>query len=330
MPDADPRLDRGRWAAASLRPLPEAPPPSSSSSSASPAPRGHAPRGLWRRLAGCCGCCRRAGREDWDPQPGEVPGTRPPQRIRPGLLVPTGLVLGSAANRVAHHTAAFAGPLLVVRRGQPFELRLLLPRPFDPEGDALCVELLLGPTPQVAKGTHVLIPLGERSATGWMAEVAGEEAEPEGAGPGGHALILNLSAPPDAPIGRYRVSVKTRTGEGEFAAPFSPGNDVVLLFNPWCPEDAVFMEPTSDLDEFVLNESGTIFYGTEEQIAERAWNYGQVPKIPAFPPKIPTRRPRIHHVRPKNGGNRPKNGGNRPKNGRVGPKKGQVGVGVGD
>ncbi|XP_071657493.1 protein-glutamine gamma-glutamyltransferase K [Patagioenas fasciata] len=269
MPDADPRLDRGRWAAASLRPLPEAPPPSSSSS----APRGSAPRGLWRRLAGCCGCCRRAGREDWDPQPGEVPGTRPPQRVHPGLLVPTGLVLGSAANRVAHHTAAFAGPLLVVRRGQPFELRLLLPRPFDPEGDALCVELLLGPAPQVSKGTHVLIPLGERSATGWTAEKAGEEEE--GAGPGGHALLLNLSAPPDAPIGRYRVSVKTRTREGEFGAPFSAGNELVLLFNPWCPEDSVFMEPTSDLDEFVLNESGRIFYGTEDQIAERAWNYGQ-------------------------------------------------------
>ncbi|NWH82734.1 TGM1 glutamyltransferase, partial [Piaya cayana] len=41
------------------------------------------------------------------------------------------------------------------------------------------------------------------------------------------------------------------------------------------PDDQVYMEETSDLNEYVLNESGRIFYGTEQQIAERAWNYGQ-------------------------------------------------------
>uniref|UniRef100_A0A8B9NP06 Transglutaminase N-terminal domain-containing protein n=1 Tax=Accipiter nisus TaxID=211598 RepID=A0A8B9NP06_9AVES len=62
-----------------------------------------------------------------------------------GLLAPRGLVVGSSANRIAHHTSEFASPRLVVRRGQPFDLRVLLPRPFDPAGgDSLCVELTLG------------------------------------------------------------------------------------------------------------------------------------------------------------------------------------------
>ncbi|NWT07441.1 TGM1 glutamyltransferase, partial [Mionectes macconnelli] len=131
-----------------------------------------------------------------------------------------------------------------------------------------------GPTPQVAKGTHVLVPLGEASPTGWRAEP--EEAWPEGAGPaGGHTQWVELRAPPDAPIGRYRLSVKTRTDRGEFGAPFEPQNDLVLLFNPWCPEDSVYFFLTSDLSEYVLFFFGRIFYGTEDFFFERSWNYGQ-------------------------------------------------------
>ncbi|KAM8793634.1 protein-glutamine gamma-glutamyltransferase K-like [Eudromia elegans] len=264
MPDADPRLDPGRWAG----PSPRRPSPPRGRRPSPPPPR----RGFWRRLGGCCGCCCRRGPPSWDPPPGEVPGRRPPQPPRPGLLVPRGLVVGSPADGSAHHTAAFGPAPFVARRGQPFGLRVLLPRPYGREGDALCVELTLGPTPQVAKGTHVLIPLGGESPTGWTAEE--EEGEEEGAEPGdGPALRVRVAAPPDAPVGRYRLSVKTRAAGGEFGAPFD--HALVLLFNPWCPDDLVYMENTGDLDEYVLNESGRIFYGTEAQIAERSWNYGQ-------------------------------------------------------
>lgn len=85
------------------------------------------------------------------PPPSPILGRNPPflglntsLSPPPGLLVPRGLVVGSRADRIAHHTAELCSPQLVVRRGQPFHLRVLLPRPFDPEDDSLCVELLLG------------------------------------------------------------------------------------------------------------------------------------------------------------------------------------------
>ncbi|NXN04378.1 TGM1 glutamyltransferase, partial [Sylvia borin] len=117
---------------------------------------------------------------------------------------------------------------------QRFHVGVALPRPLQ-EDDALCIELTLGPTPQVAKGTHVLIPLGSSSPTGWKAELDEGVAEPlMGVAGSHHALWVGLEAPPDAPIGRYRLSVRTRTTNGEFAAPFEAENDVVVLFNPWC------------------------------------------------------------------------------------------------
>ncbi|NWT21249.1 TGM1 glutamyltransferase, partial [Vireo altiloquus] len=117
---------------------------------------------------------------------------------------------------------------------QRFHVGVALPRPLQ-EGDAICLELTLGPNPQVAKGTHVLVPLGGSSATGWTAELDEGVAEPlVGVAGSDHALWVGLQAPPTAPIGRYRLSVRTRGPGGEFAAPFESDNDIVVLFNPWC------------------------------------------------------------------------------------------------
>ncbi|NWZ03664.1 TGM1 glutamyltransferase, partial [Loxia curvirostra] len=117
---------------------------------------------------------------------------------------------------------------------QRFHVGVALPRPLQ-EGEGLCLELTLGPNPQVAKGTHVLVALGGSSPTGWKAELDEGVAEPlVGVAGCDHTLWVGLTAPPTAPIGRYRLSARTRTEAGEFAAPFEADNEVVLLFNPWC------------------------------------------------------------------------------------------------
>nr|XP_060635950.1 protein-glutamine gamma-glutamyltransferase K [Anolis sagrei ordinatus] len=258
MPAEDPRADTGRWANVSYRVRQPNEP--------EPAPR-RKKRNWFRKC--CCCCSGQSDAGDWGPAPGEVPGARRTDAvIREGMLVLSGIDLmcsPSSSNRRSHHTNEYEYENLIIRRGQPFDLKLQFRQPYDPDDHRICLEFLVGPNPQVAKKTHILVPLGS-SELGWSAELKDT---------GTNTMTLRVNTSPDAVIGKYQFSIKTRSTAGEYQAPFDPRYEIYILFNPWCPDDPVYLEKTSWLDEYVLNESGRIYYGTESQIGERTWNYAQ-------------------------------------------------------
>nr|XP_033476944.1 protein-glutamine gamma-glutamyltransferase K-like isoform X1 [Epinephelus lanceolatus] len=173
----------------------------------------------------------------------------------------------SGENRTEHHTDLYQSDDLIIRRGQNFQMWITLSRPFNPETDKLHLELKTGPQPTVSKGTHVIIPLVEDlEDEGWEAAVVKQDDK---------RIKLSVRSAPTAVIGRYQLIVETNTAHGQAVSTHDPANDIYMLFNPWCEDDSVFMDSEDERQEYVMNDIGRIYYGTQDQIGVRTWNYGQ-------------------------------------------------------
>uniref|UniRef100_A0A3B3RI48 Transglutaminase 1 like 1 n=1 Tax=Paramormyrops kingsleyae TaxID=1676925 RepID=A0A3B3RI48_9TELE len=169
-------------------------------------------------------------------------------------------------NRRDHHTDLYHNDDLIVRRGQTFQIALELSRPFNPNTDKLRLELTTGRNPVVAKGTHVIVPLVEDLDGGrWEAKIVEQSSS---------RVLLSVNSSAKAAIGRYQLTVATQCPQG--TSTHEPGSDIYMLFNPWCQDDTVYMDDDSERTEYVLRDTGRIYYGTENQIGARTWNFGQV------------------------------------------------------
>ncbi|XP_076150608.1 protein-glutamine gamma-glutamyltransferase K [Alosa pseudoharengus] len=173
-------------------------------------------------------------------------------------------------NRTEHHTDQYHGDDLILRRGQTFQMEIDLSRPFNENTDKLHLELKTGPLPLVSKGTHVIIPLVEDLEDEcWEAKIIEKN---------GNRIKLSVNSPANALIGKYSIAVATRGPEEEVVTMYDPNKVIYMLFNPWREEDIVYMDNDEERNEYVLNDTGRIYYGTEKQIGARTWNFGQFDK----------------------------------------------------
>uniref|UniRef100_A0A672U106 protein-glutamine gamma-glutamyltransferase n=1 Tax=Strigops habroptila TaxID=2489341 RepID=A0A672U106_STRHB len=168
----------------------------------------------------------------------------------------------SKLNKAAHHTSDYSSTEAILRRGQPFNITLNLQTTVC-HSELLSLFPLAGPSPAESQQTKAIFNLSEEGASGWSATQ--EPSEPG-------CMNFIIFSPANAVIGRYKLKLQIVSGNkisstllGQF----------VLLFNPWCPNDDVYMANEKERWEYVLNESGIIFQGLEKYIQQEAWNYGQ-------------------------------------------------------
>ncbi|XP_043792273.1 annulin isoform X2 [Apis laboriosa] len=163
------------------------------------------------------------------------------------------------------------GSRLVVRRGQEFYLHLALSRDYDPNTDGMSIVFTVdgAERPHYGHGTLVATPVlfpGQRSEASWQAYVDSLHSD---------FLRLKIVPAPDAIIGKWRMDIDTKNKSTDGAVSYTMKQPFYLIFNPWCQEDAVYMEDEDERQEYVMAEDGLIWRGSYNRLRPTVWKYSQ-------------------------------------------------------
>ncbi|KAK7915681.1 hypothetical protein WMY93_011442 [Mugilogobius chulae] len=175
-----------------------------------------------------------------------------------------------AQNNPLHHTDALSKHQLITRRGQSFSLQIQFTHPFNSLVDKLIFTAETGELPEENRGTKSVFGVPdsvERSPKAlavWTAVMEHKLSYPEMG-----TVVLSITPPADAPVGKYTLKLTESSGE------HSELGNMVLLYNPWCTDDWVYMADENERQEYVMNQHGVIFTGSGNYINSMNWDFAQ-------------------------------------------------------
>ncbi|XP_070173443.1 hemocyte protein-glutamine gamma-glutamyltransferase-like [Littorina saxatilis] len=177
-------------------------------------------------------------------------------------------------NTTQHHTDEYditeaKRRQLVVRRGQPFTVRIVFSRQYKKQKDDLRLVFEIGDDPKPSKGTHVEMILSDKDEEGeWGASIQKVN---------GKILIVKVFTPPTCFVGvwKFKVDVVKRKDENATVFRYNHKDPIYILFNPWCREDTVFLDSEEQREAYVLEDKGKLFVGNYKKISSRPWVFGQ-------------------------------------------------------
>uniref|UniRef100_A0A3B5MUX8 Transglutaminase N-terminal domain-containing protein n=1 Tax=Xiphophorus couchianus TaxID=32473 RepID=A0A3B5MUX8_9TELE len=184
------------------------------------------------------------------------------------LSVFIGLDLHSETNNKEHRTSEISVKELIVRRGQAFKLTLRLAPPFRPAFDQLTMTVVTGEHPSENLGSMSRFGVPDKVQRSGSAKAVWRAELQRSSSPETGVLVLAITPPAACPVGEYKMSAKLGEEERDLAT-------LSVLFNPWCPEDWVFLPDEAERQEYVMNEHGIIYKGVDKYIDPTHWDFGQ-------------------------------------------------------
>ncbi|KAK3085527.1 hypothetical protein FSP39_004705 [Pinctada imbricata] len=165
------------------------------------------------------------------------------------------------------------GRELVVRRGEPFIMTIILDSRYDNRVHSMTVNFHLGKNPDRREGTMKSLPVNESKFEpdrpyDWYVRVRNVHEK---------KLTLEVLSPSTCIIGEWSLSIDilVKSSRGDKPDRYHHPDDINILLNPWCIYDEVYFPETALLSEYILNDQGCVFNGSATHPSARPWNFGQ-------------------------------------------------------
>ncbi|XP_046369672.2 annulin-like isoform X1 [Haliotis rufescens] len=211
------------------------------------------------------------------PQPHDKPAPETKPDPKEEVLGVESINFNIAENTGAHHTSEYditdpeetEEPKLVVRRGQPFDISITFNKPYDKAKDELKLVFQAGEKPAPSKGTHVELILSDKDEPKqWGAKIKRQSDK---------VLTVTVFTPPTCYVAKwnFKLDVLKKKDDKKLIFRYNHKDQIYILFNPWCPDDMVYLEGAQEKEEYVLNETGRIYCGTSKNVTNKPWMFGQ-------------------------------------------------------
>ena len=151
---------------------------------------------------------------------------QPCLHIHAVLVGVEGVNLCKAANVVEHHTEAYEGEQVVLRRGSTFHVCFTLNQKFDKTKHALNVEFRRGTAPSFQRGTRFRCVVDRRAVHEWewWGSVKGTQ---------NITVDVAVNIPVNTPVGEYEVITEVVDNASGMQDSLTADQKVAILFNPW-------------------------------------------------------------------------------------------------